>query len=338
MYFGSVKFFKHLIISIIGFIITALIAMLVIFILLYNKEREKATEAIAQYKEISSADKLNIPDDITLNQIYIKLKDKGFTTKEIVDVLAGYDSETMSDIYKNHFNPDGAKTENAYSSLYPDLYVTPPTEFISKDKTVYLTFDDGPSENTLLILSILEKYNIKATFFMCGSKSERDTEIMKKVAESGHSIGIHSLSHNYKGIYESVDSYLADFNNTYKNIYDSTGVKPNIFRFPGGSINNYDRLIYKQIIAETARRGFVYYDWNVSAEDADPNADWSSIYNHVMKGIDGKDRAIILMHDSDYKDSTVTVVEDLITELQAKGYSFDKITNDVMQTTFDYTN
>ena len=83
---------------------------------------------------------------------------------------------------------------------------------------------------------------------------------MKAVADAGHTVGVHSISHDYEKVYESVESYLADFNDTYNCIYEATGVKPRFFRFPGGSINNYNRFVYMQIIAEMTRRGFVYFD------------------------------------------------------------------------------
>ena len=338
MYFGSVKFFKHLILSIVCFLFVILILIAVAFGIGFFSQREKAEATMAKYKATIANDSLHIPQDMNFDELYAALKQKGYTTTEIVDMLTKNDNQTMSEIYKNHFYSSDADTSNAYTALYPDLYTTPPTQFVEKDKTIYLTFDDGPSENTLAVLSILDKYNIKATFFMCGSKSDNDKEIMKKVADDGHSIGMHSLSHNYTKIYSSVDSYLEDFNNTYNNIYEATGVKPNIFRFPGGSINDYNKLDYQQIIAETTRRGFVYYDWSASGGDTADGANWASIYSNVLNGTKGKDRAVILLHDSQGHEKTVTVLEDIIIELQNKGYTFDKITNEVKPVTFGYTN
>jgi len=155
---------------------------------------------------------------------------------------------------------------------------------------------------------------------------------------AGHTIGIHSISHDYEKIYSSVESYLDDFNETYMCVYNATGVKPQIFRFPGGSINNYNRFTYMQIIAEMTRRGFVYYDWNVSGEDAVHGADWTSIYNNIMSGIKSNtaDRAIVLLHDSQSKENTVLVLEDIIDRLLEDGYRFDKLDNTVNPATFTY--
>ena len=93
---------------------------------------------------------------------------------------------------------------------------------------------------------------------MCGGEDEKSQQLMRDIVNAGHTIGIHSISHDYEKIYSSVESYLDDFNETYTCIYNATGVKPQIFRFPGGSINNYNRFTYMQIIAEMTRRGFVY--------------------------------------------------------------------------------
>ena len=335
MYWGSVRFFKHLILSVIALIIVVSIALAAFFGIRGHVAQGKAVAAMAKYDEVIAEDKLNIPEDIPLEELFAALLDRGYTASDMVSALEKEDSATMEEVFRNHFYQGDADSQIQYDTLYPELYVTPPSRFIeSAPNTIYLTFDDGPSENTQSILSILEKYNIKATFFMSGSKTQRGQAIMKQVADKGHSIGIHSYSHNYAKVYESAESFLEDFNNTYEIIYEATGVKPDILRFAGGSINSYNRLLYQQLIAETARRGFVYYDWNVSGQDADGTANWTSIYNNVMRGVEGKDHAIILLHDTKYQ--TVTVVEDLILALKDKGYSFDKLTNQIKPTTFSY--
>jgi peptidoglycan/xylan/chitin deacetylase (PgdA/CDA1 family) len=189
----------------------------------------------------------------------------------------------------------------------------------------------------MMILSILDKYNIKATFFICGNNvSERSDYILQEIVKRGHKIGIHSYTHDLDTIYQSVDAFLKDFNDTYNYIYETTGIKADIFRFPGGSINSYNTLIYREIIAEMSRRGFVYYDWNASGEDAAFGVTWTSIYNNVISSMDNKSRGIILLHDGADKYTTVTVVEDLILYFQSRNFEFDKITNEVKPVTFGY--
>lgn len=347
MYFGSVKFFKQLILGVVfGWIIvfTALAVFFGIKYFMLSKDVNKESN------NNSISNELNIPDGMSLDQIYLMLCAKGYTPEDILEFLQNNETYAVEQYFAGKYNvtSDTASSESAitgtdtsmsYTKLYPELYADAPIEFISPEKTIYLTFDDGPSENTLEILDILDRYDIKATFFMSGGSGERTKEIMKEVAGRGHTLAVHSLSHNYNEVYESVEAFLEDFNNTYMSIYEATGVKPQLYRFPGGSINNYNRLISTQIIAEVTRRGFVYHDWNVSGEDATKNATWTSIYNNVLNGIDTNTtkRAVILLHDSADKHTTVTTVEDIIDALQADGYSFAALDNTIQPFTFSYT-
>lgn len=334
MYFGSVRFFKDLLRFLTVIVLLALIAVSVIFIVKYNKEKNISQQAIKNYNNIS--DKLNIPDGTDIKEIYAELKGKGYSDEDILNAVLESNPELIEELYKNRYKTYGVDTACEYTKLYPELYVTPPSEFKKADKTIYLTFDDGPSEETLLILSILEKYDIKATFFLCGSETEQGKAIIKKIADDGHSIGIHSYSHDYNKIYQSPEAFLDDMAKTSKLIEDACGIKPDIYRFPGGSINNYNRSIYIQLIAEITRRGYVYYDWDVSGQDASNSANWTSIYRNVTNGVKGKNSSIILLHST--KEKTVTVLEDLIIELKNDGYSFDKITNETTPSTFKYVN
>ncbi len=350
MYFGSVKFFKHLIYTVIIGWFAAATFLAVFFGVKYavelKKNKELAAEAYAE-KNVNSES-----ESLTLEQYYLRMAADGFTAEDILRFMEENEGAALDSFAESYIsaNPDkfdvdsdsagsgSGSTAAEYTLLYPELYAEAPEEFIEKEKTIYLTFDDGPSENTLDILSILDKYNIKATFFMCGGSGERTQEIMREVADRGHTIGIHSLSHDYETVYESVESFLEDMNNTYNSIYEATGVKPQIIRFPGGSINNYNRLIYPQLIAEVTRRGFVYYDWNVSGEDATTHATWTSIYNNVLNGINetSSGRAIVLLHDSADKELTVKTVEDIITALINGGYSFEALDHNVKPITFSY--
>ncbi len=341
MYFGSVKFFKHLILTVVfGWMAIATGLAIFFGIRLAIVSHDKANSADENIQAVSE-DVLTIPDNTSLEQIYLVLASKGYSTEDILEFLKDNDSNSTNAFIEKYKSTD-AMAENkpdtlpSYASLYPDLYAEEPEEFVVSDKTIYLTFDDGPSENTLDVLSILDKYDIKATFFMSGSETEQGMEIMKKVADSGHMIGVHSYCHDYDTIYKDVESYLDDFNNTYNIIYNATGVKPQIFRFPGGSINSYNRLVYRQLTSEMTRRGFVYYDWNVSAEDASSRATWTSIYNNVLNGIEknSNKRAIVLMHDSAGKHTTVNTLEDIIIELKNQGYEFAPLDNTVKPVTF----
>lgn len=351
MYFGSVKFFKHLIYTVVFGWIAVATFLAVFFGIKYFIETRKTAETSTAEQE----NRIVIPDGTSFEQLFLVMTAKGYSTEEMLMLIESTEEETFLSFVQGYLsaNPDiaagigeevgsGAPITDyseEYTKLYPDLYAeTPPGNFREDNGTIYLTFDDGPSKNTGDILNILDRYDIKATFFFNGGTDETTAERMKAVVDAGHSIGVHSISHDYEKVYESVESYLDDFYATYTCIYEATGVKPQIFRFPGGSINNYNRFVYMQIIAEMTRRGFVYYDWNVSGEDAVHGADWTSIYNNVMTGIrnNSADRAIVLLHDSEDKYATVTVLEDVIDALLAEGYSFGQLDPSVKPTTFSY--
>ena len=330
MYLGSVRFFKHLIISLIIILIIVPIFLSTFF----------AFKISALEKEISytNADKIvaKVPKKITLDDYYDLFLKNNFSTEELVNFFEKNNISITDKIYKDHFAINSE--EMVYQNKYPELYTQSPSKFVVSENVIYLTFDDGPSKNTKDILNILDKYNIKATFFVIGNESEQGKEMLREIVNRGHTVGIHSYSHDYNKIYASVDDYLDDFYKDYNYIYNTTGVKPNIFRFPGGSVNDYNRLIYKQIIAEMTRRGFVYYDWNVSGEDACSTATWTSIYNNVISLATNNSRSIVLLHDGADKQKTVTVIEDLIVKLKKQGFAFDKLSNEDKPITFGYIN
>lgn len=327
MYFGSVKFFKHLFYFLISLIIIVPLVLAIIFITKYSEEKAKYVSVSAELKKEKSK-------QITQEQVFSYIQQNDISPSKVLDCFDESGVNYTDLIFKQHFNT--LSPENDYKSKYPNLYVDAPEEFEYEDNMVYLTFDDGPSKYTLSILDILDKYNVKATFFVTGNYGDDGKKILKEIVKRGHSIGIHSYSHDYSNIYQSMDNFLEDFNSIFDYVYDATGVKPDIVRFPGGSINTYDRFIYQQICAETMRRGFVYYDWNVSGEDASPDSNWTSIYNNVTKGMKDKTRAIILLHDRSDRYNTVLTVEDLIIYLKNKGYNFGKLDHNVEPVTFDY--
>lgn len=178
-------------------------------------------------------------------------------------------------------------------------------------KTLYLTFDDGPSEeNTLRVLDTLKARNIKATFFLVGENVEKHPEIARRIIDEGHTIGIHCYSHDYKSLYESVDSYVSDFERAKQTVFNITGVEPRIFRFPGGSINSHNKKVYADIIEEMTNRGYIYYDWNASLEDAVAGAEPSQLLVNGVQTTLGRNKVVMLAHDVVY--GTGIVLDDLL--------------------------
>lgn len=216
-----------------------------------------------------------------------------------------------------------------YVSMYPDLYVESISDFMYPDgeeKVAFLTFDDGPSSYTHEVLDILKKEGIKATFFVVGnSMSEDRIECMKRIIEEGHAIGLHTYSHEYKQIYKSVESFLEDINKLNDFLYEELRIKPNIYRFPGGSYTVYNKHIRAELIEEMKRRGYVYYDWNTSAEDSIGNPTKSSIMKNIRKDAFRFQTPVILMHDSEINSLTVQLLPEIIKEIKEKGYTFDTV-------------
>lgn len=257
------------------------------------------------------------------------------------------DQGRENEICKNdQFQIDGLKKKDAieiettgpkinpscdYSNLYPNLYVSRPAKQFSPSKTAFLTFDDGPSERTVEILNILKENEIKATFFVVGNTSPKGKELMKKIVEEGHTLAPHTYTHNFKKIYANVESFLSDFNDIYNLIYETTGQKPGIFRFAGGSKNGFNKGNYREIIAEMRRRGFDYFDWNISSGDAaqkTPTPAQKCMAN-VVSNSNQCNSVVVLMHDTRPKTTTVEALPDIIKGLKQQGFEFDKLSHSI---------
>ena len=195
----------------------------------------------------------------------------------------------------------------------------------------YLTFDDGPSDNTLKILDILDAYGIKATFFVVGTSKQ---EYMPQIVSRGHAIGLHSTTHKYDVIYKDINSYLADIQQISDIVYNTTGVRSNIIRFPGGSSNMVSAGYCKGIMTDLTVRmpslGYSYYDWNVSSGDANAaRVPAQTIVNNVLNGAKGKSSICVLMHDNGGKTTTVEALPAIIEGLDAMGFRFAPLTAEV---------
>ncbi|MCM1182059.1 MAG: polysaccharide deacetylase [Roseburia sp.] len=181
-------------------------------------------------------------------------------------------------------------------------------------RRVYLTFDDGPSSNTDRILDILAQYGVKATFFVVGKDNYNDQ--YKRIVEEGHTLAMHSYSHVYADIYQSVDSYSQDLLRLHDYLYELTGVDTNIVRFPGGSSNTISRVDMRELIAYLDENGMVYFDWNVSSGDATQNyISANQIAANVLRSIDNYSNAVVLFHDAAGKNSTVEALPLIIEKI-----------------------
>lgn len=262
------------------------------------------------------------------------IKNEQLVNTESYDNL---DSQEISRLIKFLGSADPNESLS-YQKSYPDLYVENDFNFVkSKDNVVYLTFDDGPNVNvTPRVLDVLKQYDVKATFFVIYKEGEAEEALYKRIVDEGHTIAVHTSSHSYNAIYSSVDAYLADFEKISSKIESVTGVKPEIFRFPGGSINSYNVGLYQELIAEMLRRGYVYYDWHVSSGDASgPSVSADKIKNNVLNTTNDKE-AIVLMHDGPGHGATADALPGIIEGLKSKGYRFAALDNSVTPSCFGY--
>ena len=195
--------------------------------------------------------------------------------------------------------------------------------------TIYLTFDDGPNSGTTdVILDILKEEGVKATFFVTNKGPD---DLIKREFDEGHTVGLHTASHDYGIVYASVDGYFNDLYSVQDRVKRITGTESKIIRFPGGSSNTVSRRYMNGIMTtltnEVVNRGFKYYDWNLSSGDAEggrPSA--TDISNKVINNL-RRDRVnMVLMHD--IKTYTRDALRSIIRYGKENGYTFEQITMD----------
>ena len=190
----------------------------------------------------------------------------------------------------------------------------------SSGKKVYLTFDDGPSSNTDQILDILKDYDVKATFFVVGKTDERSVKAYQRIVEEGHTLAMHSYSHRYDEIYESKEAFARDLNSLQEYLYETTGVWPRIYRFPGGSSNTVSKVDMQELIEYLTDIGITYFDWNVASGDAvSRTLPADTIVNNCLSGIEKQKESVILMHDASNKGTTIEALPRIIEAIQEQG-------------------
>ena len=319
MYFGSVRFFKHLILTIIALLIIVPTIGCVYF--------------AVQYKNLSA----QVAFQMELMMSAAAGSGELFDEDEPTDNAEPTDSDEPVDSGER-MGPgetDTTAVPIGYQLMHPHLYVENDFQYIAEtEKTVYLTFDDGPTALTPQVLDILKDHGVRATFFVVYRRGEFAETMYNRIIDEGHVLAHHSASHDYNKIYASVEAFLDDFALLSDMLEEVTGVKPELFRFPGGSNNSYVRAIRQEVIAELLRRGYTYYDWEVSAGSASAAANESSIYSNVINGTLGRQRAIILMHDAGTS-ATVTALPRIIDTLKASGYKFEVLNKNVRPAFFN---
>lgn len=195
-------------------------------------------------------------------------------------------------------------------------------------KTIYLTFDDGPSSSiTPQLLQILKEENVQVTFFVI-NRDDSLNYLIKREQEDGHVVALHSFTHDYSYVYSSIDNYFSDLNLIREKVYSITGNYSNLIRFPGGSSNTVSRKYYNGIMSilvnEVENRGYHYFDWNVSSGDAGGSNNSSEVYNSVVNNLIYKNN-IVLLHDFEGNYKTLNAIRDIIRFGKQKGYTFSTL-------------
>lgn len=197
-------------------------------------------------------------------------------------------------------------------------------------KKVYLTFDDGPSTGTEEILAILKEYDVKATFFVVGKEDDYSMEMYKKIVEEGHTLGMHSYSHQYSTIYQSVEAFAQDIKRQEDLLKEATGEDIRLFRFPGGSSNLVSNIGMQEFIKYLNEEGITYFDWNVSSGDATSKSlEPEALVQNVIQDVGIYKNSVVLMHDAADKPNTVKALPMLIEQLQEMDVDILPITEDV---------
>lgn len=195
-------------------------------------------------------------------------------------------------------------------------------------KTAYLTFDDGCSYHTEEILDILDQYGAKATFFVMNTPYN---DKIREIASRGHTVALHTYSHDYQSIYDSEEAYMEDLNKISDLVYEQTGSRPDCVRFPGGSsnaISSFNQGIMTRLTKLLPEAGYQYFDWNVDSTDASGNGvPVEKLVSNATDGI-GMQNPVILCHDTNEKTTTVDALPAILEAYKSSGYTFKGLTKD----------
>lgn len=271
---------------------------------------------------------------IVASELVIK---QSFLSEKVGEVASFFDAKAIKEDEQIENNLLETPEKRSFTSG-PIFYGN-----VTGEQIVYLTFDDGPSKNTEKILDILKEYEIPATFFVNGNRSEFAKAMYERIVDEGHTIGNHSYSHNYATIYKSKNHFLDDFLKMEQLLIETVGFAPKIIRYPGGSNNTISQRyggakIMDEIVYEMEQRGYHHLDWNIDSLDTSKvRQEKDVIINAVINGSKGKNELIVLFHDSQVKETTVEALPIIIEHFIDKGNQFAKVTEDSFYIQFNHT-
>lgn len=284
-----------------------------------------------------------IPPELTLKgepQITItegeSWTDPGFTAVDNVDgditakvVVTGQVNVNQPGAYQLVYQVTDAYENAARTERVVTVKAKPAPAEDPNAKVIYLTFDDGPGPHTPRLLEVLKKHNVKATFFVCNTDY---VHLLSDIAKDGHTVAIHTYTHNYSQIYASEEAFYQDLYAMQDVICSYTGINPVIMRFPGGTSNTvsrkYCRGIMTQLTKSVKEKGFYYFDWNVDSDDAGSTKTKEGVLENVISGIAGSPRKNHYVLQHDIYGFSVDAVEEIILWGLEHGYIFKAITPD----------
>lgn len=195
--------------------------------------------------------------------------------------------------------------------------------YATEKKVIYLTFDDGPAGKvTKDTLNILKEESVPATFFLIGEQIKGQEDLIKRIYSEGHSLGLHSMSHNRNHLYRSNDLFLKEMLDTQDLINSIVGLKPQIVRFPFGCNNNCYK-ISQSMVDLLHKNNLKIYDWNTDSGDgAHPSANPNLF---IKNSKSDKDTVVLLMHCAYMSKNSVKALPTIIKYYKDNGYEFKKI-------------
>ena len=197
----------------------------------------------------------------------------------------------------------------------------------SETKRVFLTFDDGPSRTvTPVVLDTLKSENIKATFFLLGSRVELDPDLVKREYDEGHYIASHGYSHVYSQIYATPQSVLDEYNKSVTAIRNAIGEQeynPHLFRFPGGYWGGKYAEVKKQAEQILEQNDVLHIDWNALTSDAAGAKTTEQFIAELNKTVPKHNSIVVLMHDAGNKTATANALPTIIKYFRDQGFEFE---------------
>ncbi|MFU1795755.1 polysaccharide deacetylase family protein [Paenibacillus azoreducens] len=226
-----------------------------------------------------------------------------------------------------------AQLANKYSSYIQQnkTKATAAAKPAAGSRTIYITFDDGPSPYTPQLLNVLDQYNVKATFFMLGNQIANHPASAARIVKEGHGVGLHGMTHQKNKFYASPYSALNEMNMDNAQLHKAANVNTKLIRPPYGS-KPYFTKAYRD---QTAAYGYRLWDWNIDSNDWRYKSNPQKIYDSVMRDVKNMKKKgitpVVLFHD---QQATVSILPKMIKAIQAEGYTFKPLTNDMKPLNF----